>query len=197
MDGAKPSLALPRLPERSEVDQKYIWNLASIYPSLEAWREDFKRVEEDLPRLEGFSGHLGDSAQKLLDWFNTYGATLERVGHLFVYSGMFHDSDTANQEANALRDRARALMARFAAATAFADPEFLAMPWERIEQLISQEPRLETYRHYFDMLKKREGHVRSPEVEAVLAMASDALETSRTTHGVLADADLKFGSVQT
>ena len=80
MDGAKRNPALPRLPERSEVDQRYTWNLASIYPSLDAWREDFKRVEEDLPTLEGFSGHLGDSAQKLLQWFNSYGATLERMG---------------------------------------------------------------------------------------------------------------------
>jgi oligoendopeptidase F len=192
------------LRERSEVDQRYTWDLASIYPTLEAWQDDLKRVEEALPGLESFKGHLGDSAQKLLEWFRAYEATLERAGHLLVYSSMLHDSDTTNQEANALKDRARAVFARFGGATAFADPELLAIleesatePGPSIEQFMSEEPQLGIYRHYFDMLGKREGHVRSPEVEAVLAMASDVMDTGRNAHGILADADLKFGSVQT
>jgi oligoendopeptidase F len=185
------------LRERGEVDERYTWNLASIYPGLEAWRGDLKRVEEALPGLESFRGHLGESARKLLEWFRSYEAAQERMGHLFVYAGMLHDSDTANQEASALRDQARGVFARFSAATSFADPELLALPTERIEEFISQDPELSVYRHYFDMLKKREGHVRSPEVEAVLAMASDALGTGQNTHGILADADLKFGTVQT
>ena len=48
MDGAKRNLALPKLPERSEVDPRYTWNLAGIYPNLDAWRDDFKRLWGEL-----------------------------------------------------------------------------------------------------------------------------------------------------
>jgi oligoendopeptidase F len=62
---------------------------------------------------------------------------------------------------------------------------------------MEEEPELTLYRHYFDVLRTREGHVRSPEVEQVLAMASDALDTPRSVHVLLADADLKYGPVDT
>jgi oligoendopeptidase F len=62
---------------------------------------------------------------------------------------------------------------------------------------MEEEPGLQVYRHYFDMLRRKADHVRSPEVEQVLAMASDVLDTPRSAHGTLADADLDYGSVNT
>src|SRR5436190_4745204 len=185
------------LPKRSELDPNYTWNLESIYSTTDDWEADYKRVEKALPELESYKGHLADSASKLREWFSALEATWERAGHLNVYSRMLHDSDTTNQDATALKDRSGNLLARFMAATAFSDPELLAIPRERIEQFISEVPELGMYRHYLDMLWKREGHVRSPEVEAALAMAGDALDSSRNTHGILADADLKYGTVDT
>src|SRR5690242_9822643 len=142
---------LVALRERGAVDPRYTWNLASIYPTVDDWRADLKRVEEALPGLESFKGHLGDSAQKLLEWFRAYEATMERVGHTFVYSRMLHDGDTANQEASGFSDQARSVFTRFGGAVAFAEPELLATPRERIEQFMSEEPQLAAYRHYFDM----------------------------------------------
>ena len=185
------------LPKRSEVEERYKWNLASIYPDIEAWQADRRRVEEALPLLEGYRGHLGESAQKLLQWFHDYEQTAIRVNQLFVYANMLHDSDTTNQQAAALRDQGRGMMARFQAAISFAEPELLDIPQERIEQFMAEEPDLATYRHYFDALRRKEGHVRTPEVEQVLAMVSDPLDTPRSAHALLADADLKYGFVDT
>ena len=60
-----------------------------------------------------------------------------------------------------------------------------------------EEPKLEEFRHYFDVLRTREGHVRSPEVEAVLATVSDPLDLFRGTHAILADAEIEYGTVKT
>jgi oligoendopeptidase F len=57
------------LPKRSEVPEKYTWNLASIFPTTDAWRAALKDVEDALPALAAYKGHLGESAQKLHDWF--------------------------------------------------------------------------------------------------------------------------------
>src|SRR5437762_12149797 len=97
------------LPKRTEIEEKYTWNLANIYPDETAWEADYRRLEDALPRLESFKGHLGDSPQKLLDWLHEYEQTLIIVAHLFVWTGMFFDSDTSNQAAGALRDRSRAI----------------------------------------------------------------------------------------
>lgn len=185
------------LPLRSELDEKYTWNLAGIYPNKGAFEADIKRVEEALPGLGSFRGHLGDSAQKLLAWFRAYEETMIRAQQIMVYGNMLSDSDTTNQEALAMKDQGRDVYSTFAAAVAFAEPELLQIPQDRVEQFMQEEPALQAYQHYFDALWKRREHVRSPEVEQALAMASNALDSSRTTHGILADADLDYGTVQT
>ncbi|MEO6458260.1 MAG: oligoendopeptidase F [Chloroflexia bacterium] len=185
------------LPKRSEVEEKYTWNLAGIFADDAAWEADRERVESALPELEKFKGQLGDSAQKLLEWFRAQEETVKRVQQLVVYSNMLSDSDTANQEASALKDRGRGVAARSSAAISFAEPELLSIPEEKIEQFMEEKPELALYRHYFHQLRKRAEHVRSPEVEEVLASAADVIDTSRTTHALLADADLRYGTVDT
>ena len=185
------------LPRREDVPKEHTWNLESIFPTVDDWRASLKEVEAAIPTLAAYQGHLGDSPDKLRDWFNDYQKYFVTMGQVFVYASMLSDTDTGNQDAIALRDQARGMMARLMAAISFAEPELLALPQDKIEQFMQQEPELRRYEHYFRVLRTREGHVRSPEVEAVLAMVNDPLDLFRATHGVLADAEIDYGKVKT
>ena len=48
-------------------DNKDTWNLADIYPSVQAWSEAKATLEARIPEVEKCQGHLGDSAEKLLE----------------------------------------------------------------------------------------------------------------------------------
>lgn len=185
------------LPKRSELEEKYTWNLGTIFPTQEAWQAEAECVQAELPKLETFKGHLADSAAKLLEYFKAVEAIVIPVSQLFVYSTMLSDTDTANQESLALRDRARAIFTSTMAAASFAEPELLSIPQEKIDGFMAEEPELAEYKHYFETLRRRAEHVRSPEVEQLLAMVSDALDTPRNAHAMLADADLSYGKVET
>ncbi len=184
------------LPKRSELDENYTWDLGAIFPGEEQWRASADRVQGELPGLARYRGKLGDSPQELLAYLKAWEELAVPVGHLFVYATMLSDSDTTNQQATALKDQGRAIFAAFMAANSFAEPEILAIPQEKLDRFVEEEPGLAQYRHYFETLRKRADHVRSPEVEQVLAMASDVLDTARTAHGTLADADLDYGKVE-
>lgn len=184
------------LPKRSEVQEKYTWNLANIFPTEDAWRKALDEIVEDLPKLTAYTERLGESAQTLAAWFRDYQEVQIKVGKVFVYTSMLSDTDTANQEWLAMRDQTRGAFARFAAGVSFVEPELLAIPQERIEEFMRELPELEEYRHYFDVLRTREGHVRSPEVEAIIATVSDPLDLFRGTHAILADAEIDYGTVQ-
>ncbi|HEX8222037.1 MAG TPA: oligoendopeptidase F [Chloroflexia bacterium] len=185
------------LPKRSELDAKYTWDLGSIFPDNEKWEAKAAEVRAMLPELDQYKGHLGDSAQQLLGYFKLAERINVPMMQLFVYANMMHDSDTTNQETAALRDQARGMFASVAATLSFAEPELLTVSQETIDRFMEEEPELQVYRHYFDMLRRRAEHVRSSEVEQVLAMASDVLDTPRSAHGTLADSDLDYGSVNT
>jgi oligoendopeptidase F len=117
---------------------------------------------------------------------------LVRAERLFVYAQMSFDVDTSDQAAAALRDRAIGLTTRAAAAAAFAEPELLAIDAGRLDALLAAEPALAVYRHYLDNLRRRAPHVRSAEVEQLLAAVGEPLSAPGSAYLLLAEGDLRF-----
>ena len=48
---------------RSEIEDKYKWDLAVIYSSDEEWQKDYEEVKSLLPCIEKYKGHLMDVAK--------------------------------------------------------------------------------------------------------------------------------------
>jgi oligoendopeptidase F len=185
-------MAVQTLPTRSDVPVEMTWDLESIYPTPDAWEKDFNFINDELPKLSAYEGKLSDSAQTLYEALDFDSRLFEVLGRLAVYASMRADEDTANQTNQAREARINMLGAKAGAATAFLTPEILAIPQERLESFLSEEPRLELYRHTLDELLRRKPHVRSAEVEALLAEASETLYAPAQIFGMINDADLKL-----
>jgi oligoendopeptidase F len=180
------------LPTRAEVDARFTWDAASVFPDEAAWDSALESVLVRLPDLAEFKGHLGDSPDTLADWFDAT-ETLQRLfGKLTVYSTMSYSVDVTNQAAVARTDRTRTVGAQLWAAMSFALPEMYAIGLPKLREWVAASHRLAHLGHYFDRLEKLESHVRSPEVEEVLIRASDPLASAVSAHSVLANADMKF-----
>ncbi len=161
------------VPPRSEVDPKYQWNAPSVFENAAAWKTAYEATAADLPgALAKFQGHLGDSPAALADWFDAYGAMFKRVGKVMFYALMSQACDTTNVEASAMAGQAGGLMGRFQAAAAFAEPELLALGEDTLRGWVKDEPRLSSYGHYLEDLFRRQQHVRSAEVEELLAIGA-------------------------
>jgi oligoendopeptidase F len=180
------------LPGRTDVPSEHTWDLASIYPSVEAWEADVRALDAEQPAIEAMRGRLTESPAALLSWFQLAERLLQRGGKIFNYAAMSFDVDTSDQAAAALRERAIGVITRVSAAAAFAEPELLAAGKERLDALLAAEPALATYTHYLDNLQRRAPHVRSGEVEQLLAAAGDPLGATATAYTMLADGDLAF-----
>ncbi|MBI5029823.1 MAG: oligoendopeptidase F family protein [Chloroflexi bacterium] len=179
---------------RQDIPLAHTWNAESIFPNDAAWENEFNAVGNDLSSLVRFRGHLADNATMLADFFAASEAIEFRAGKVVLYASMKHTVDTTDQAAAALNDRARGLAARVGAAMSFAEPELLAIGFDKLRAWTvdaESEPRLAIYAHYVDRLEQRAAHVRSAEVEELLSQVNDAFRTAAATHGVLADADLK------
>jgi oligoendopeptidase F len=87
------------------------------------------------------------------------------------------------------------MFGRFFAASAFYEPEILALDPSRLQAMMEESEGLRVYAHYFDKLARRREHVRSAEVEEVLAAALEMANMGERIHGALADTDLKFGKI--
>jgi len=180
------------IPLRCDVPAEHTWDVATIFASPAVWQAEFERVEKQLPSLDRFRGHLGDSPAALAGWFEAVESLNRSLGLLAVYANMNQAVDANDQAAAARNDRARGLAARVGAAQAFAEPELLQVGIPKLLSWANVEPRLAHYAHYLDLLAKRAPHIRSAEVEELLSQAADPFGAAAATHGMLANAELKF-----
>lgn len=187
---------MDQLWKRHEVPKEYTWNLESVYATDAEWEQDFQKVSDMIPQLAGFQGKLGESGQRLLEALKTRDEVYMVLERLASYAQMRSDQDQANSTYQALDDRATTLWARVAAAGAYMTPEILAIPETQLEQFMADEPGLALYRHELEDLRREKEHVRSPEVENLLAQVSEVGSAPSTIFAMLGNADLKFPKVK-
>ncbi|MGI5834999.1 MAG: oligoendopeptidase F [Chloroflexota bacterium] len=191
-----PAQEAVALRKRSEIPLKYRWDLSTIYADDNLWEVDFQAVKDALPGLQAMEGHLGDSASGLLSFLKASDETLERLDKLYVYAAMRHDEDTTNSRYQALVDRAENLATDVSSALAFVEPEILAIPEEKLWGFLAAEPDLTIYRHSIEELLRQKAHVRSSEVEEVLALTGEMGYAPNAVFEMLNDADFKFPSIK-
>ncbi|EHJ52781.1 oligoendopeptidase F [Streptococcus macacae] len=177
---------------RSHIEEKYQWDLTTVFPSDKAWEKEEKSLIDDLEAAKGKSGHLLDSSQSLLEITELYLALSRRLEKLYVYASMRNDQDTTVSYYQELQARATALAAKFNQAFAFYEPEFMLLSKENYQDFLTECPDLLPYQHFFEKLFKQKEHVLSQKEEALLAEASEIFGAASETFEILDNADIVF-----
>src|SRR3712207_9046700 len=107
---------VPVVLRRSEIALEHTWDTSNVFPSDEAWEAELVRVDQQLPTLTRFRGHLGDNPAMLADWLDASEQLRRSLGKIYLYASMFHNVDTADQVSSATYDRAASLYTRAMAA---------------------------------------------------------------------------------
>ncbi len=194
------ALALAAAPatarERSEIPDKYKWNLSDLYPSVEAW----KAAREDLTRRVGalgqHRGHLGDSAEALWKSLDAMFGVSRDLSRLGVYAMSLSDEDTRAAPPRELRQAAEQLSVDFAAATAWVRPEILSLDPARVRDFVQKEKRLGDYRFYLEEVLRWKRYTLSAGEERVAAEAGNLAGAGGDLYGILANADLPWPTVK-
>lgn len=181
--------------KRSDIPVGYTWNLSSIFATDEDWERDFQTIQKRIPELEALKGTVAKSGQALLIVLQTRDEIYEPLEKLYVYSSMRKDEDTTNGTYLGLADRAMQLFVRTSTAAAFIEPEILALSPETLDQYIQQTPELDLYRMQLQEINRKRPHVRSAEVEAVLAAAGEVTDAPDAIFSMIDNADLKLPSI--
>lgn len=179
---------------RDAVPANRTWGDASVFENTEAWEAELEAVLADLPSLATFQGRVGDSAALLAESLGARDEVARRAGRVFVYALMGYAVETIDAAAVARFGRAQAADAQVTAATAFVEPEVLAVGRDRLRDWSVEEPALHGYEHYFDDLFRRAGHTRSAEVEEIMGLVSDPFSGPFAVYSALVDSDVAFAS---
>jgi oligoendopeptidase F len=178
--------------KRSDIPADYTWDLESIYSTQDDWEQSFQSLAGRLPELEALQGTLGQSRQALLHVLQVRDRVYEQLETLFVYASMRKDEDTTNSKYQGMYDRAMQLFVRVSTAFSFLEPEILALPQSTLDSFMQETAGLTGYKHELDDMSRKRPHVRSAEVEAVLAATGEISEGPDSIFSMIDNADLRL-----
>jgi oligoendopeptidase F len=176
-------------------DANDTWNLGDIYPGNEAWSEAKDALEARLPEIDECQGHLGDSAQKLLDCSEMLSDMFKTFSRVASYASMASDADTRDAENQQRRMEVQILGSKFSEKVSFISPEVLKIGEEALSAFLDELADLEPYRqNIFDTLRQAD-HVLAEEAEAMMAATSMMRTTAANTYRTLANADMPWPTI--
>jgi len=180
-----------KIRNRNEIDAKYKWDLTHIYSDDEAWERAYELTAEKIERAASFSGKVAENpGEAIRACFDLQKSILP----IYEYAFLRKETDNADAAAQGLKDRAMRLYVQAMTASAFLEPELLAMDAERLKKLIS-DPQMEDYDAYLRAVIRNKEHTLSKDQEQLIAMMGEVMEAPDTIFTSLTEADMKLPPV--
>ena len=184
------------LQNRTDIPTENTWNLASIFPSDADWERDYQIISNRLPALEALAGTLAQSGQALFTVLQTRDELFQEVERLYVYASMHKDEETTNSLYQGMTDRAMQLYVRASTVASFIEPEILALSQDQLDTFLHATPELNLYQQQLDDLNRQRAHVRSSEIEAILAAAGEIASSPGSIFTMIDNADLRLPTIR-
>ena len=182
--------------QRNEINEKDTWDLSTIFETDQKWEEELALLTEDTKQAASLEGHLLDSAESLLDITECYLDLSRRLEKLYVYAHMKNDQDTRVAKYQEYYAKAMALYSQLDQIFSFYEPEFMAITEDQYQNFLTEEPKLQPYKHFFDKLLQNKDHVLSQREEELLAGAGEIFGAASETFAILDNADIVFPFVK-
>jgi oligoendopeptidase F len=181
--------------ERSEVPEKYRWDLSALYPDESAWGVAKQALTADIPKLAEHKGKLGESAASLLAGMTAYEQASRQLERLYSYAFQRYSEDTRISRHMQMQQEMSQVYSDLQSATAFMRPEIISLGGEKVAAYVAAEPRLAQYRMYFDDVLRAGPHTLGPSEEQVFARLQLLGEAGGAVQSVLRSADMPFPDV--
>lgn len=181
---------------REQVPIEETWNLEDLFPNPEAWEVERESILRDLGALEQLRGTLRQGVSQVLRVLLLADELDQRVSKLYAYALLARDQDTRDTAAAERYERAVYVGTLAGRASAWIAPELLATYDDAaLLEMVKHEPGLAPFRRLLERLVRERPHVRSAEVEELLAETTPLAQAPSTAFTLLDNADIRYGTV--
>lgn len=185
----------PAAAAAAKVDERYVWDLTTLYKDRAAWDAERKAIAAELPSLAALQGTLGKDAASLRTALDKLSAIRLRMNRLSVYMSTQFSTDARDQAAQEGSNLVRQLNADIGAATAWLDPEIQELGAEKVEAFIKADKGLEKHAFGLRDTLRMKAHTLGHETEAALAAVGPAMYNAGSTYQLLTSSDIDWPSV--
>ena len=180
---------------RSEVDEKYKWDLSKIYSSEDDWLKDYEYIKENGDTYLEFKGKLNTS-NMILKYFKFDEEFSKKADGVYMYAALRFDEDTSNSKYQEFKGKIEKVITEVGTKGSFVLPELLKLSKDDFERFMVEKPELKIYDYEFHNILRMKNHILSDKEEELLSSLSKSLNNPEDTAGYLRDSDMKFGVIK-
>lgn len=181
--------------DRSDIEQRYRWDLTTIFADTDEWGQAVRSVESSIASLEDDLTVETVSPTVLHDFLDCFQQIRTEMKELFVYSRLRRDLDTGDEKRRAdlgevrqLYDRTTDLSRRLEL-TLWENPEVL-------EQLLN-DSETRTYDHFLRDTLRQSTHVESTSTVRLRSTLQDVFDSPRRVASAARDRDFDPPIIET
>ena len=184
------------LRDRDEIPERFKWDLSHIFSDWSAWKTAYDELEIKIGAFAALRGTLAGGADRLLAACRLRDDVGQLEYKVWYFASLWYDQDQRNNDINARRQQVQILFARDAEASAWFDPELLAVPLVTVQAWLRDNPDLAVYRFAIEDLYRQQEHVLDDKGERLLSLSSRFSATPYDVYSAISTADVRHPTVR-
>ena len=180
---------------RSEIDDKYKWDLTLIYKTIEDFEKDYKKAKEKIEKVSSYKDKYLNNGKELYKLLKYDDDTSRLLDKLYSYAHLNYDADTLNEKYMTMTNKVSDLYSRYSVLSSFVVPGIIKLDKEKLNSFYKDEKGLEEYRFCLDDIYRFKVHTLDEDKEKMLSSFGNILSSPEETYEVLTDSDFEYDNI--
>ena len=181
---------------RSEIEDKYKWELESIYKNEKEFNNDKEKVLKLIDKISTYKGKITNTSEYLLNYLKIDEEIMIILTNLYIYSSCKYHEDVSNSQNFKRYNEISNIDAIYSNKTSFAMPELLKTDYNIIKEYIKENSDLKEYEYDLKEIYKFQKYVLSEKEEKLLSNINELSNKYENNFEVLLNSILDFGTIK-
>ncbi len=182
--------------KRTEIDNKYKWDLTTIYNTEEDFLVELNNIKNKISNISKYEELIKKDLSCLFDMIYTYYDIVYFINKLFLYAHLLFDTDTKNEKYQEYVGKVSNLDEDFSKLSSYMIPALLKYDYSDILNQINNDNRLKEYAFTLEKIFREKEHVLSEKEEKLISNLGKAFDSSSDLFEIITDSDLKYGTIK-
>lgn len=182
---------------REEVEEKYKWDLSTIYKNENELLEEYNEVKKEIEKFKENENTFLNSSENLYNTLKTYYNIDMILDKLWSYTMQKYDEDIANNKNQAWKEKIHTLYEIFSENASFLTPKLLEFGSENINKYYKENEKLQKeYGFVLENIFREEPHILSQKEEKLISSLSKAFSHTDKISNMLSDSEIDYGIIK-
>lgn len=158
---------------RNEVDNKYKWDLDSMYANKDSYLEDIDKAKKLINLLASYKGKITMNSKTLYEFLKEREKLDVILTNLYVFGESKKNEDLSNEENQKLYNEILGLLSYSGEKTSFVMPELMKTDYKVIKEYINENKELEEFKFDLEQIYRYQKYTLSEKEETLLGNIGD------------------------